>query len=86
MNNFHRPHGGLQEADAPEDAVRSPFSDLAGRFANWMTGADRLPMDETAPAQEPVSRRRRRAAGLVGQRRFHALPAGSVRLQPRRRR
>jgi cell division septum initiation protein DivIVA len=58
MNNFHRTHGGLQEADAPEDAVRSPFSDLAGRFANWMTGADRLPTDETAPApaQEPVSR------------------------------
>jgi DivIVA protein len=54
MNNFHRPHGGLQEADAPEDAVRSPFSDLAGRFANWMTGADRLPMDETAPVHEPV--------------------------------
>ncbi|MGH2896597.1 MAG: DivIVA domain-containing protein [Solirubrobacteraceae bacterium] len=54
MNNFHRPHGGLQEADAPEEAPRSPFSDLAGRFANWMTGADRLPMDEAAPAEEPV--------------------------------
>ncbi len=53
MNNFHRPHGGLQEADAPEEAVRSPFSDLAGRFANWMTGADRMPMDDTAPAEEP---------------------------------
>src|SRR6185437_10617594 len=47
MNNFHRPHGGVQEADAPEEAVRSPFSDLAGRFANWMTGADRLPADAT---------------------------------------
>ncbi len=53
MNNFHRPHGGLQEADAPEEAVRSPFSDIAGRFANWMTGADRMPMEETAPAEEP---------------------------------
>jgi cell division septum initiation protein DivIVA len=53
MNNIHRPHGGVQEADAPEEAVRSPFSDLAGRFANWMTGADRLPMDETEPAEEP---------------------------------
>jgi cell division septum initiation protein DivIVA len=53
MNNFHRPHGGLQEADAPEEAPRSPFSDLAGRFANWMTGADRLPMDGTAPVPEP---------------------------------
>ena len=38
MSYFHRPHGGLQEADAPEEAVRSPFSELAGRFANWTTG------------------------------------------------
>jgi hypothetical protein len=53
MNNFHRPHGGVQEADAAEEAVRSPFSELAGRFANWMTGADRLPVDETALAEEP---------------------------------
>jgi cell division septum initiation protein DivIVA len=52
MNNFHRPHGGVQEADAAEEAVRSPLSDLAGRFANWMTGADRPPMDLTAPAEE----------------------------------
>jgi hypothetical protein len=54
MNTFHRPHGGLQEADAPEDAPRSPFSDLAGRFASWMTGAERQPMDEEAPAEEPM--------------------------------
>ena len=53
MNNFHRPHGGVQEADAPEEAVRSPFSDLAGRFANWMTGADRLPVEDTELLQEP---------------------------------
>jgi cell division septum initiation protein DivIVA len=54
MNNFHRPHGGVQEADAAEEAIRSPFSDLAGRFANWMTGADRLPEEEEAPpTQEP---------------------------------
>jgi cell division septum initiation protein DivIVA len=52
MNNFHRPHGGLQEAD-PDEAPRSPFSDLAGRFANWMTGADRLPGEEMAPVAEP---------------------------------
>jgi cell division septum initiation protein DivIVA len=66
MNNFHRPHGGLQEADAPEDAVRSPFSDLAGRFANWMTGADRLPMDETAPVPEPVRGNGDEPAGTSG--------------------
>ncbi len=53
MNNFHRPHGGVQEAEAPEEAVRSPFSELAGRFANWMTGADRLPAEETAPLEAP---------------------------------
>jgi cell division septum initiation protein DivIVA len=50
MNNFHRPHAGLQEADASDEAPRSPFSELAGRFANWMTGADRLTMDEAAQA------------------------------------
>jgi hypothetical protein len=55
MNNFHRPHGGVQEADAPEEAARSPFSDLAGRFANWMTGADRVPMEETEPGAEPAT-------------------------------
>jgi cell division septum initiation protein DivIVA len=65
MNNFHRPHGGLQEADASDEAARSPFSDLAGRFANWMTGTDRLPLDETETDTEhetdydfaPVARR-----------------------------
>jgi hypothetical protein len=55
MNNFHRPHGGLQEADAADEAPRSPFSDLAGRFANWMTGADQVPGDDTALAPEPAS-------------------------------
>jgi cell division septum initiation protein DivIVA len=53
MNNFHRPHGGVQEAEAADEAIRSPFSDLAGRFANWMTGADRLPVEEAAPIPEP---------------------------------
>ena len=47
MNSFHRPHAGLQENDVPEETARSPFADLAGRFANWMTGADRLTPDET---------------------------------------
>jgi DivIVA protein len=55
MNNFHRPHGGLQEADAVDETPRSPFSDLAGRFANWMTGADRLAADGTALVPEPES-------------------------------
>ena len=64
MNNFHRPHGGVQEADAPDEAVRSPFSDLAGRFANWMTGADRLPADgDRRPLEAPEMSQRRRAAG-----------------------
>ncbi len=79
MNNFHRPHGGLQEADAPEDAVRSPFSDLAGRFANWMTGAERLPMDETAPEREPVTRDREEppaASGGEDSTRFPLAPFG----------
>lgn len=54
MNHFHPSHGGVQEADAADEAPRSPFADLAGRFANWMTGADRLPLDEPSPVQEPV--------------------------------
>lgn len=53
MNSFHRPHAGLQETDPPEEAARSPFAELAGRFANWMTGADRLTLDEAAMAREP---------------------------------
>jgi hypothetical protein len=53
MNSFHRPHAGLQETDAPEEATRSPFAEIAGRFANWMTGADRLTLDEAAMAPEP---------------------------------
>ncbi|MGZ4165394.1 MAG: DivIVA domain-containing protein [Solirubrobacteraceae bacterium] len=53
MNSFHRPHAGLQEKDAPEDVARSPFADIAGRFANWMTGADRLELD---PPVEPEGR------------------------------
>jgi hypothetical protein len=56
MNSFHRPHGGLQETDAPEEATRSPFSEIAGRFANWMTGADRLTLDEAAVRPEPEDR------------------------------
>ena len=56
MNSFHRPHGGLQETDAPEEAARSPFADIAGRFANWMTGADRLTLDEAAMRPEPSDR------------------------------
>ena len=52
MNSFHRPHAGLQDDDAAE-ASRSPFADLAGRFANWMTGADR---SELEPPLEPADR------------------------------
>ncbi|HYZ82060.1 MAG TPA: DivIVA domain-containing protein [Solirubrobacteraceae bacterium] len=62
MNSFHRPHAGLQENDAPEQAARSPFADIAGRFANWMTGADRLdleppvePARDAPKSQEPAS-------------------------------
>jgi cell division septum initiation protein DivIVA len=56
MNSFHRPHGGLHETDAPQEATRSPFADIAGRFANWMTGADRLTLDEAAMRPEPYDR------------------------------
>jgi cell division septum initiation protein DivIVA len=55
VSYFNRPGAGLQEQDAPEETPRSPFADIAGRFASWMTGADRLALEESAPSDEPES-------------------------------
>jgi hypothetical protein len=42
----------------PADAPRSPFADYAARFANWVTGADRIAeppdADYYEPARDPV--------------------------------
>jgi len=57
MNSFHRPRTGLQETEAQEEEVtRSPLTEIAGRFANWMTGSDRLTLDEAAMRPEPENR------------------------------
>ncbi|MFL5859346.1 MAG: DivIVA domain-containing protein [Solirubrobacteraceae bacterium] len=53
MNSFHRPPAGQQEKDGPQEPARSPFADIAGRFANWMTGADRLPAEGPLGGDEP---------------------------------
>jgi DivIVA protein len=52
MSYFHRPDAGLQPAAPTEDSPRSPFSEVAGRFANWITGADRMPAEEPATGYE----------------------------------
>ncbi len=58
MNRLHRfeprSEGPVQSQDEP----RSPFTDVAGRFANWITGADRLddeqPETGYPPAPDPI--------------------------------
>lgn len=57
MSYFHRPAGGLDEPEAPHETPKSPFADVAGRFANWIAGVERMPDEEDedlAPAEEPV--------------------------------
>ncbi len=50
-----------QPESTDEAAPRSPFSEVAGRFANWITGIDRVPPemrqdtgDEPEPARDPM--------------------------------
>jgi cell division septum initiation protein DivIVA len=85
MNSFHRPHAGLQDNDAPAEATRSPFADLAGRFANWMTGADRL---ELEPPLDPMEGEEERDAAdreLLSRDPVERQPVGrEVRAEPRR--
>lgn len=46
MSNLHRRHARLSEAEPTDEAVRSPFSHVASRFASWIAGADRMPPDD----------------------------------------
>ena len=46
MSHLHRPPVGLQEPETATEPTRSPFADVAGRFANWITGMERIPEDE----------------------------------------
>lgn len=43
MSHLHRPGAGLEESET----ARSPFADVAGRFANWIAGVERMPEDES---------------------------------------
>ncbi|MGH2859273.1 MAG: DivIVA domain-containing protein, partial [Solirubrobacteraceae bacterium] len=46
MRDLHRRHAPLPETEPTEESIRSPFSHVAGRFANWIAGADRLDADD----------------------------------------
>jgi cell division septum initiation protein DivIVA len=51
MSHFHRQSAKLTERESShEDQPRSPFADVAGRFANWVSGIDR----EHEPEPEPL--------------------------------
>lgn len=58
MSHLHRQDVTLQERDEQSDRARSPFSDVAGRFASWVAGADRLaedaPGDEESFGSDPL--------------------------------
>jgi hypothetical protein len=52
MSYFRRPDPALEEPEATQDAPRTGFADVAGRFANWITGADRMPEVAPEPGDE----------------------------------
>lgn len=58
MSYFHRPDGGFEPPASTEESPRSPFTEVAGRFANWISGADRIvgeqPQVDEAPASDPM--------------------------------
>jgi cell division septum initiation protein DivIVA len=60
MSHFHRQGTKLTEREAPDeqDQPRSPFADVAGRFANWVSGVDREhdpePLDEYETDSDPL--------------------------------
>jgi hypothetical protein len=70
MSYFHRPDGGLEPPESreerhdergvrssvsTEDPPRSPFAEVAGRFANWISGADRIVGEQPQVGDEPGS-------------------------------
>jgi cell division septum initiation protein DivIVA len=53
MSYFQRPDGGFDESPATtEDPPRSPFAEVAGRFANWISGADRMVGEQPQVSEE----------------------------------
>jgi cell division septum initiation protein DivIVA len=60
MSHFHRQGTKLTEREAPDeqDPPRSPFADVAGRFANWVSGIDREhdrePLDDYEIDPDPL--------------------------------
>lgn len=43
MSYFQRSDTRVQERRVSPEPPRSPFADVAGRFANWIAGVDRIP-------------------------------------------
>ena len=56
MSHFHRPGTRLlKEPEPSQEQTRSPFADVAGRFANWIAGMDRVyEPDETDDESDPL--------------------------------
>jgi cell division septum initiation protein DivIVA len=52
MSHLHRQDAQLEEQEDPQDSPRSPFAEVAGRFANWFNGLER--MHEHAPADYEI--------------------------------
>ncbi len=81
MSHLHRPEprsaGPVQSQDEP----RSQFADVAGRFANWITGADRL-VDEEPDAGRPPEPDPLRTATASSRRDKRELTASSRRDEP----
>jgi hypothetical protein len=81
MSYFQRQDARLQEREPAQDAPRSPFSEVAGRFANWITGVDRIPPDERsadsyAEDRDPVGERNSGATESEEASRFPVAPFG----------
>lgn len=58
MSHFHRQDVAFpereerEEHEEPSDRPRSPFADVAGRFASWVAGADRIADDASGADQD----------------------------------
>jgi len=81
MSYFRRPDAPLHEQAPAEDHPRSPFAEVAGRFANWITGVEQMPPGEDLSGDESPdlfaqltgdhrqARRRERPAARTAERR-----------------
>jgi cell division septum initiation protein DivIVA len=82
MSHFHRQDTKLTEREAPEEheQPRSPFADVAGRFANWVSGTDREhepePLDDYEVDPDPLRALTPEPEDDRGPSRFPVAPLG----------